>query len=228
MRTARTRITVPLLALAAVAGVLVAAGGPARPAAAAPASSALASASDTPTGIDPRSPGLALRNGADLAPSRILDLSSEAHGISEVVEDQEGAERREDTGTEVTFDLQAEVLFAKDSARLSSSATSRIASVAREIRPRPGTQVRVYGFTDDLGSSSHGDILSRQRAVAVQGVLAEELSGTAVTFETRGFGERRPAASNATEAGREKNRRVEISFSRTAGSQSSSGAANAP
>jgi outer membrane protein OmpA-like peptidoglycan-associated protein len=53
----------------------------------------------------------------------------------------------------VTFGLQAEVLFTKDSARLGSSARSRIASVAREIEPQPGTEVRVYGFTDDLGSS---------------------------------------------------------------------------
>lgn len=121
----------------------------------------------------------------------------------------------------MTFDLQAEVLFPKDSARLSSSAWSRIASVAREIGRQPGTKVRVYGFTDDLGSSAHGDALSRQRAVAVQGAVAKELHGAAVTFDTRGFGERHPVASNATEAGREKNRRVEISFVRTADARGS-------
>ncbi|WP_051844919.1 OmpA family protein [Streptomyces sp. NRRL S-813] len=119
----------------------------------------------------------------------------------------------------MTFDLQAEVLFAKDSARLSNSARSRIAAVTREIEPQPGTEVRVYGFTDNLGTSSHGDILSRQRAVAVQGVLAEELHGTTVTFDARGFGERPPMAPNASEAGRQQNRRVEISFSRTVDTQ---------
>jgi outer membrane protein OmpA-like peptidoglycan-associated protein len=59
-------------------------------------------------------------------------------------------------------------------------------------------------------------------------VLAQELSGTAVTFDRRGFGERRPVASNATEADRQKNWRVEISFLRTADSQGSFDSASAP
>lgn len=212
MVTTRSRITAPLLALTVAASIL--AGGSAGKAAAAPLPSAAASGAHALLTIG--SPGLALRAGATLAPPKVLDLGSQHAGIGEVVEDQERAERREDTGTQVTFGLQSEVLFTKDSARLGSSARSRIASVAREIEPQPGTEVRVYGFTDDLGSSSHGDALSQQRAVAVQRVLAQELRGTAVTFDTHGFGERHPVASNATEASREKNRRVEISYSRTA------------
>ncbi|WP_437097466.1 OmpA family protein [Streptomyces sp. enrichment culture] len=108
--------------------------------------------------------------------------------------------------------MQAEVLFAKDSGRLSDSARSRIAAIAREIERRAATRVRVAGFTDNLGSSAHGDILSTQRAGAVRDVLANDLRSEAVTFEAHGFGERRPIASNATEAGRRENRRVEISF----------------
>jgi outer membrane protein OmpA-like peptidoglycan-associated protein len=56
-----------------------------------------------------------------------------------------------------------------------------------------------------------GDLLSQQRADAVQAVLADELPSP-VTFEARGFGERRPVAPNTAEAGRRANRRVEISF----------------
>ncbi|MGW2890611.1 OmpA family protein [Streptomyces griseoruber] len=226
MATTRPQITAPFLALAAAASIL--AGGSAGTADAAPVPRAAAQGTHTLLAIDPGSPGLALRAAATLAPSKVLDLSSPAVGIGQVVEDQEGAERREDTGTQVTFDLQAEVLFTKDSARLSDTARSRIAAVARKVEPQPGTAVRVYGFTDDLGSASHGDTLSRQRAVAVQGVLAEKLSSAAVTFDTRGFGERNPVASNASEAGRQKNRRVEISFSHTADSQGPFGSTNAP
>jgi outer membrane protein OmpA-like peptidoglycan-associated protein len=161
------------------------------------------------------SSGLALRGGATLAPPKTLDLESEPLAISRVVEDQDGAERRKDTDTEVTYALSAEVLFAKDSSRLSSSARSRIVVIAAEIKQQAVKKVRVFGFTDDLGSSAHGDVLSQQRANAVQAVLADELPST-VTFETRGFGERRPVASNTTETGRRENRRVEISFLRTA------------
>ena len=161
------------------------------------------------------SSGLALRGGATLAPPKILDLGSDPLAISRMVEDQDGSERRQDTDTEVTYTLQSEVLFTKDSSRLSSSAQSRLAAIAAEIKQQAVTRVRVFGFTDDLGTSAHGDVLSQQRANAVQAVLANALPST-VVFETRGFGERRPVASNTTEAGRRENRRVEISFPRTA------------
>ncbi|WP_306192048.1 OmpA family protein [Streptomyces sp. MK5] len=218
MTITHSRITAPLFALAVAASVLAGSDGKS---AAVPTPRSAASGTHARLGVDAGSPGLALRAGATLAPPKVLDLGSEPVGIGQVVEDQEGAERREDTGTQVTFALQAKVLFAKDSARLSNAARSRIAAVARGIDPRPGTEVRVYGFTDDLGSSAHGDALSRQRAVAVQGVVAEELHGTTVTFDVRGFGERHPVASNAGEAGRQQNRRVEISFSRAADAQGS-------
>lgn len=158
--------------------------------------------------------GLALRGDATLAPPKILNLGSDPLAISRVVEDQGGTERRQDTDTDVTYELQSEVLFAKDSSRLGSSARLRVAAIAAEIQQQAVKEVRIFGFTDDLGSSVHGDVLSQQRAAAVQAVLAGVLPST-VTFETRGFGERQPVASNTTEAGRRKNRRVEISFSRT-------------
>ncbi|MGX4695515.1 OmpA family protein [Streptomyces sp. JNUCC 63] len=211
MRPIRSRLTIPLLALTTLAATPTAAS-TAQQAAASPSRRALSAAR---IGIDTHSASLALRGGATLALPRILDLGSVPVAISQVIEDQDGTERRQDTTAEVTFELQAEVLFAKDSARLSGSARSRIAGIARAIDQQRARRVRVFGFTDDLGSSAHGEVLSQQRAAVVQALLAGELRTRAVSFETRGFGERRPVASNATEAGRRKNRRVEISFTPT-------------
>ncbi|QHC31131.1 OmpA family protein [Streptomyces sp. HF10] len=162
-----------------------------------------------PVKIDPRDPDLKLPEGATLAQPKVLDIKS-------VVEDQSGDERREDTNADVTFALQAEVLFGKDSARLGDDAKARIAAIADEIRKQHATQVHVFGFTDDLGSSSHGVLLSRQRANAVQAVLGQDLGSPDITFEVRGYGEQYPIADNSTEEGRKKNRRVEVSFPRTA------------
>ncbi|MGY6023120.1 OmpA family protein [Streptomyces spinosirectus] len=160
-----------------------------------------------PVKVDPNDPDLKLPEGATLAASKVLDIKS-------VVEDQSGDERREDTNTDVTFALQAEVLFSKDSAKLSGEAKSRIATIADEIKNQKATKVRVFGFTDNLGSSAHGDVLSRQRANAVQDVLDQQLNDPNITFEVRGYGEQYPIADNSTEEGRKKNRRVEVTFPR--------------
>ncbi len=161
-----------------------------------------------PVKVDPNDPDLKLPEGATLADPKVLDIKS-------VVEDQGGEERREDTNTDVTFALQAEVLFSKNSAKLSAAAKSRIDTIAEEIKKQNATTVRVFGFTDNLGSSAHGDVLSKQRADAVQAVLDSELNDPNITFEVRGYGEQYPIADNSTEAGRKKNRRVEVTFPRT-------------
>ncbi|WP_329335233.1 OmpA family protein [Streptomyces sp. NBC_00663] len=161
-----------------------------------------------PVKVDPNDPDLKLPEGGTLAEPKVLD-------IKQVVEDEGGEERREDTNADVKFALQAEVLFSKDSAKLSDDSKARIAAIADEIKKQNATRIRVFGFTDNLGSSAHGDVLSRQRANAVQDVLDEELNDAGITYEVRGYGEQYPIADNSTETGRKKNRRVEVSFPRT-------------
>ncbi|MFD0423941.1 OmpA family protein [Streptomyces parvus] len=166
--------------------------------------------SEPPVRIDANDPDLKMPEGGTLAPGRVLD-------IVQVVEDLGGEERREDSNADIKFALQAEVLFGKDSAKLSSAANARIAAIAEEIKKQNATKIRVFGFTDNLGSSAHGDVLSKQRADAVHGVLSKQL-GPTVTYEIRGYGEQYPIASNSNEEGRKKNRRVEVSFPRGEGS----------
>ncbi|MGW1764428.1 OmpA family protein [Streptomyces sp. NPDC002073] len=161
-----------------------------------------------PVEIDSNSPGLKLPQGATLAAPKVLD-------IAQVVEDLGGEERRQDTNETVMLALQAEVLFPKNSATLNAQANSRIRAIAAEINNAKATKVRVFGFTDNLGTYEHGKVLSKQRADAVQRELAKTLS-PGITFDIRGYSEDYPIADNGTEEGRTKNRRVEISFPRGA------------
>ncbi|MGC9495194.1 OmpA family protein [Streptomyces sp. WG7] len=161
-----------------------------------------------PVEVDPNDPDLKIPDGATLAQAKVLDIKS-------VVEEQSGDERREDTNTSVTLALQAEVLFGKNSAKLGAESKSRITGIAEEIKAQNATRVRVFGFTDNLGSSAHGDALSKQRANAVHDVLSQALNDADITYEVRGYGEDYPIADNSTEAGRKKNRRVEVSFPRS-------------
>ncbi|MEW1655799.1 OmpA family protein [Streptomyces sp. NPDC093707] len=162
-----------------------------------------------PVHIDPADPNLRMVQGAKLAPPKVLNIKS-------IVETDDGSERRQDTNDNVTFALQAEVLFSKDSAELSTDALARISAIADEVRKQHATHLKVFGFTDNLGSAAHGLVLSKQRANAVQRELAVDL-GSSVAFQIRGYGEQYPIADNSTEAGRRKNRRVEVSFPRNNG-----------
>ncbi|MFF1464847.1 OmpA family protein [Streptomyces sp. NPDC058330] len=199
------------VALTAVAGA-VALGGVSVPSAFADDSPYPSASAEAPVEVDASDSDLKLPEGATLAPPKVLDIKS-------VVEDLGGEERREDTNADIKFALQAEVLFGKDSAKLSSDANSRINAIAAEIKNQDAKKVRVFGFTDNLGSSEHGDVLSKERAEAVHNVLDASLAGTGITFEIRGYGEQYPIADNSSEEGRKKNRRVEVSFQRTEGSQ---------
>ncbi|WP_448318485.1 OmpA family protein, partial [Streptomyces sp. CO7] len=160
--------------------------------------------SAAPPEVDGGASGLRLEPGAKLAPAKVLDIKS-------VVEDLGGEERREDTPQTVTLALQAEVLFPKNSSRLNPEAKSRIAAIAEEIKGQQATTVRVFGFTDNLGSYAHGEKLSKDRADQVQRELAATL-GPDVNYEVRGYSEDYPIADNTTEEGRRKNRRVEVTF----------------
>ncbi len=162
--------------------------------------------SSAPVHVDPHAAGLRLKPGATLAAPKVLDIVT-------VVEDSSGDERRSDTSSAVTFDLEAEVLFSKDSAALGPDASSRIEAIADQVISQNAKLVRVFGFTDDLGTHAHGVVLSKQRAEAVYGALAKDLpdDGT-IRFQVRGYAEQYPIADNSTETGRKQNRRVEISF----------------
>jgi OOP family OmpA-OmpF porin len=84
-----------------------------------------------------------------------------------------------------------------------------LAQVAQVLRDHPSLRVRVEGHTDDRAADALNATLSRQRADAVRDHLVQ--SGIdAGRLEAAGFGETRPVASNDTEEGRGKNRRVEF------------------
>jgi outer membrane protein OmpA-like peptidoglycan-associated protein len=167
-----------------------------------------------PVSVDPTAPGLRLPQGATLAPPKVLDIVSVSDESSVAASQPE--QRQETSNSVITYALQSEVLFPKDSAVLSPSAAGRLRAIAADINTRHVTSpIRVFGFTDDLGSSQHGDVLSKQRADAVYKVLARELGAlgdASHTFQVRGYGEDYPIADNSTESGRRQNRRVEITF----------------
>ena len=80
---------------------------------------------------------------------------------------------------------------------------------ANGLRDDPAARVTIVGHTDNTGSDAVNNPLSVERATSVRDYLTTRGISTS-RIETYGRGEREPVADNSSEAGRAKNRRVEI------------------
>jgi len=105
--------------------------------------------------------------------------------------------------------LSGDAVFNMNSATVKTAAGSEIHSIANVIAQHPNSFVRVEGHTDSRGSEFNNMLLSKDRAEAVKNLLIQR-GVDASRIEIIPFGESKPLISNQTEAGRRKNRRVEI------------------
>jgi len=103
----------------------------------------------------------------------------------------------------------ADVLFATSKYDLRPEAREKLAKLSGIILAHPGLNLAVEGYTDSTGSDEFNQKLSEQRAGTVRDYLVSQGLG-ADTLTAQGFGKTNPVADNATAAGRQKNRRVEI------------------
>jgi len=115
-----------------------------------------------------------------------------------------------ETDLEVHVELPADVLFDFDKADIRADAASALAGVATIIRAYPSGRATLEGHTDAKGDDAYNQRLSEQRAQSVGRWLAERERIDAAKLTARGWGERKPVASNDIDAGRQKNRRVEV------------------
>lgn len=122
----------------------------------------------------------------------------------------------EDTGTtmeeallkEKKYTFESAFLFDTGKSDLKPEAEKTVTLLADILRKNPTLKVEIGGHTDSVGDDASNGLLSERRAQAVynilitNGVLPEQVSW-------KGYGARKPVASNNTETGRQKNRRVE-------------------
>ena len=102
-----------------------------------------------------------------------------------------------------------DVLFEFDRAELLPGAYLTIDKLVTFLKKYPDRNVLIEGHTDSIGTADYNLDLSQRRADAVRIALVErDISLSRIS--TKGYGKRYPVASNDTEAGRQRNRRVEI------------------
>jgi outer membrane protein OmpA-like peptidoglycan-associated protein len=112
-------------------------------------------------------------------------------------------------GDKLYVALPSGILFDVDKDQIRPDAMQSLATSADVLVKYPDTYVTVEGHTDSTGSQEHNQSLSERRAMRVRDVLA----GNGVPparLSVRGYGETDPIADNATEEGRQLNRRVQL------------------
>ncbi len=101
------------------------------------------------------------------------------------------------------------ILFPLGSTTLAATARTQVEAVAAVLRTYPEMRLEVQGYTCNVDSDAFNQVLSGQRAQSVVDYLVEQ-GVDHRRLEIGRYGERRPVASNATAAGRARNRRVEF------------------
>lgn len=102
------------------------------------------------------------------------------------------------------------IVFAFDSAELLDESAPALQSIAQYLADHPDTQFYVVGHTDSVGTFAHNRKLSADRAMAVVEALQQRHDIESGRLEPHGVGPLVPVFSNESDAGREKNRRVEL------------------
>jgi outer membrane protein OmpA-like peptidoglycan-associated protein len=114
-------------------------------------------------------------------------------------------------GDNITLNMPGNVTFAVDSSDVSSNFYEVLNSVAIVLDEFDSTLVEIAGYTDSTGSEAYNQSLSQKRASSVAAYLASQ-EVRPDRMMSVGGGESRPIASNDTDSGRERNRRVEITI----------------
>ena len=103
----------------------------------------------------------------------------------------------------------SDVLFDFNKYTLKPGAREKLAKVSGILLAYPGLKIQVEGYTDSIGSDDYNMTLSQQRADAVRTYMVSQ-GVPPDTVTALGLGKADPVADNATAAGRQQNRRVEM------------------
>src|SRR5688500_1949974 len=112
-------------------------------------------------------------------------------------------------GIQVTFD--SGLLFDFDSDRIRPDAAANLNSLAASFVKYPNSDLLIVGHTDSRGDDAYNQGLSQRRANAAAAYLRAQ-GVPAARIRASGRGELEPVASNASDAGMQQNRRVEIAI----------------
>ena len=102
------------------------------------------------------------------------------------------------------------ILFDFNKAEIKKKSRATLEEVAKLLESEPNLALHVVGHTDNVGTFSFNMDLSKRRAEAVVSTLINDFGISSNRLTANGVASLAPVATNTTEEGRAKNRRVEL------------------
>ena len=156
-------------------------------------------------------------NNPDLQFRRDSVIRLEVHGSEEQPVFLTGV-RVAESETDVLYDALAAkgrwatqgILFATGKADVKPESRPVLKEIASTLAKYGDLKILIEGHTDNVGSAASNLTLSDARAAAVKAALVADFGVDGARITTKGLGDTKPSAPNATAAGRAQNRRVEV------------------
>ncbi len=141
------------------------------------------------------------------AQARAAEVQQQAAMLQRQLEEMNA--KKTDRGMLVTL---GDVLFEFNRSEVKPASMGALRKLADFLKAHPDRFVLIEGYTDNVGSASYNEDLSRRRAESVANTLAS-LGVPPAKIRSAGYGKSYPIADNATDANRALNRRVEVYIS---------------
>lgn len=149
--------------------------------------------------------GASVGGAAGAVIGREMDKQAE-----ELKKDLEGA-TVERVGEGILITFPSGLVFDTESYELREVTKTNLTDLSKTLKKYDDTNILIEGHTDNTGEDAYNQKLSENRADAVEQYLVSQgIDDGRVT--TKGYGENQPLDTNDSEAGRQKNRRVEVAI----------------
>lgn len=127
-----------------------------------------------------------------------------------VVQEANEPSESEQTADKEELSLRLDIKFDNNKSNIKSEYSTELMKASAFLAQYQHLNVIVEGHTDAKGDDKHNQLLSQRRADAVRFALINQNNLDPARIRAIGYGESRPIADNATEQGREQNRRVVV------------------
>jgi outer membrane protein OmpA-like peptidoglycan-associated protein len=144
--------------------------------------------------------------GGNVAVVRVVETAEMETGKIAFVTASQMEKAIADTGKIALYGI----LFDFDKDTLKAESKPTLDEIAKLLTDKPDLSVKIVGHTDNQGSAEYNMDLSERRAANIAAALVRDYGIAAGRLATAGAGLTQPIASNDTEDGRAKNRRVEL------------------